>query len=463
MKLRLSELWRWDGTVDRSTYALIGVMGFAIKHNLDRVMATLVFHRPWGLFNYWTPLGRAVQMVSFSREDQLFLGTMLTMAVPFIWVGVVLTLRRLRAIGLPAGWVALFFIPAINLVFFALLSVLPSRAEEELKKPLRGGPVKPFLDKLIPDHPLGSAAMALLLISPFGVVATLLGTKTFSQYGWGLFVGLPFCLGLGSVLLDGYHRPHSYPRCLLVSWLTILLTSLALLALAIEGVFCLVMAAPMAVVLAAVGGSLGYLIQRRSRTAGETGMTLLVVLLSIPAFLGAERATPLEPSLLRVRTAIEVKAPPEVVWRNVVAFAQLPPPSEWLFRMGIAYPMRAEIQGHGAGAVRHCVFSTGAFVEPIEVWDEPRLLKFSVTENPSPMQEWTPYKDLHPPHLDGFLTSRAGQFLLTPRPGGRTRLEGTTWYYHHMWPASYWQLWSDWIIHKIHLRVIQHIKHLSEL
>jgi hypothetical protein len=112
--------------------------------------------------------------------------------------------------------------------------------------------------------------------------------------------------------------------------------------------------------------------------------------------------------------------------------------------------------------VRECVFSTGAFEEPIHVWNEPRLLKFSVTSNPPPMEEWTPYKHIHPPHLDGFLVSRGGQFLLTPMPGGHTRLEGTTWYHHHMWPATYWQLWSDYIIHKIHLRVLRHIQHQSE-
>jgi hypothetical protein len=78
------------------------------------------------------------------------------------------------------------------------------------------------------------------------------------------------------------------------------------------------------------------------------------------------------------------------------------------------------------------------------------------------MQEWTVYSEIHPRHLNGFLISRQGQFLLTPLPGGRTRLEGTTWYQHHLWPAAYWQLWSDEIIHRIHRRVLNHIKRLSE-
>jgi len=107
--------------------------------------------------------------------------------------------------------------------------------------------------------------------------------------------------------------------------------------------------------------------------------------------------------------------------------------------------------------VRRCVFSTGAFIEPIEVWEAPRLLKFSVEQNPAPLEEWTPYEHVTPPHLRGFLVSRGGQFHLVPLPGGRTLLEGTTWYRHTMWPAAYWRLWSDHIIHQIHLRVLRYI------
>ena len=42
MKRWLLYLWRWDGTVDRGPYALIGLVGFALKHNLDRLLATVV-------------------------------------------------------------------------------------------------------------------------------------------------------------------------------------------------------------------------------------------------------------------------------------------------------------------------------------------------------------------------------------------------------------------------------------
>jgi hypothetical protein len=66
------------------------------------------------------------------------------------------------------------------------------------------------------------------------------------------------------------------------------------------------------------------------------------------------------------------------------------------------------------------------------------------------------------PHLDGFLIARRGEFRLTEIAGGRTRLEGTTWYQHHLWPAAYWRLWSDAVIHRIHRRVLEHIKRSAE-
>src|SRR5213079_1054917 len=82
--------------------------------------------------------------------------------------------------------------------------------------------------------------------------------------------------------------------------------------------------------------------------------------------------------------------------------------------------------------------------------------------NPAPLNEVSPYGNIQPPHLHGYFVSEAGQFLLTPLPGGRTRLEGTTWYRHNLEPAGYWRWWSDYVIHTIHMRVLNHVKKLAE-
>jgi uncharacterized membrane protein YhaH (DUF805 family) len=456
----LSGLWRWDGTIDRGPYALIGLLGFAIKNNLDRLVAVLVFHRSWSILSYWIPSGKIVSINALSSADARFFAALTAMALPFIGVGVVLTAKRLRSIGLPSWLVVLFFAPFVNLLFFLLLSLLPSRQQANRAEGPPPAPI-PFLDRLIPDDPWGSAALAVVLTVMTGALAALLGTRLLATYGWGLFVALPFCLGLGSVLLYSYHGPRSYSSCVQVACFSVILAGLVLLLVAAEGLTCLLMALPIVLPLAGMGGSLGYAIQRRPLASGSPSLLLLVTLYG-PGLMGVEHIARPRAPLFAVRTAIEVNAPPQEVWKRVVAFSEIAQPREWFFRTGIAYPIRAEISGHGAGAIRRCMFTTGPFVEPIEIWDEPRLLRFTVTSNPVPMAEWSPYTAIHPRHLDGFLVSRQGQFLLRPLPGGRTLLEGTTWYQHHLWPAEYWRLWSDAIIHRIHLRVLKHVKQLAE-
>ena len=78
------------------------------------------------------------------------------------------------------------------------------------------------------------------------------------------------------------------------------------------------------------------------------------------------------------------------------------------------------------------------------------------------MSEWSPYAKLTPKHLHGYFVSEEGQFRLIPLGDNRTQLEGTTWYQHGLWPAEYWRWWSDAIIHRIHLRVLAHIRTLAE-
>jgi hypothetical protein len=163
-----------------------------------------------------------------------------------------------------------------------------------------------------------------------------------------------------------------------------------------------------------------------------------------------------------VESAIIVHAPPDVVWERVIAFPPLPPPTGLLFRAGIAAPLAATIDGAGVGAVRRCEFTTGTFVEPIEVWRPGRELSFSVVSQPDPMRELTLYPGPRPPHLDGYLQSTRGQFVLEPLPDGSTKLIGRTWYRVHMDPVPYWRLWGDRIIHAIHLRVLEHVAALAE-
>jgi hypothetical protein len=187
------------------------------------------------------------------------------------------------------------------------------------------------------------------------------------------------------------------------------------------------------------------------------------MLLFVPLLMGTEGLKPQQPPLLQVRTQIEINAPPDRVWKFLTSFPTLPTPTEWPFRVGIAYPIRSTLEGSGLGARRECQFSSGDFVEPIQVWDENRRLRFSISGEPLVMEELSPYGHIHTRHIDGqYFQAQDAEFLLTPLPNGHTLLTGTSRYRNRMWPTPYWRLWSDAIVHQIHLRVFGHIKRLAE-
>jgi hypothetical protein len=457
MKIAFADLLRPTGTIDRGTYALVGVLGFALKHNLDRLVATYGFNRAWGLFNYWVPIRDGARITNLHGSEAKFLATMVALSLPFIWVGVTLTLKRLRSASLPPHLIVLFFVPFLNLLFFLCLCLVPSRESAVIPSEISVRR-RSRLIELVPESAFGSASVSLLITVPVGLGAALFGTLILTYYGWGLFVGIPFTMGFTSSLIYGLRQPRGLTSCVGVACLSCVLFGMALMALAVEGLFCIVMLLPLALPLAAFGGIFGFLLQRRRWMQSGAPAFISILMLLSPGVEWTEHVVAPTPPVCVVRSAIDIQAPPERVWQQVVAFTEIPPPTEWLFRAGIAYPIRAEMLGSGVGAERHCVFSTGAFVEPIEIWEEPRRLKFSVESNPAPMKEWTPYSHIEPPHLHGFFVSSGGQFLLTPLPDGGTHLEGTTWYRHTLWPAAYWKLWSDAIVHKIHMRVLKHIR-----
>lgn len=308
---------------------------------------------------------------------------------------------------------------------------------------------------------LGSALVGTAATAALAVVCTFLGANVLGEYGFALFLGVPFCLGLLATLVYGYSAPRELGECVTVSFTAVGVASLALVAVALEGVICVVMAAPLTLGLAGLGAVVGYRWQRHGEPRPQPPVIGAVMMLA-PALLGIDSLDRPNPPLQPVSTEIVVAAPPAEVWEHVVAVDRLPPPSELVFKLGIAYPTHATISGRGVGAIRRCTFTTGDFVEPITVWRPGRRLEFAVTEQPAAMRELSPHGNVHAPHLDGFLQSERGRFDLIALGDGRTLLRGTTWYRNRMWPQRYWRVWSDALVHRIHSRVLTHVARLAE-
>lgn len=279
-------------------------------------------------------------------------------------------------------------------------------------------------------------------------------------YGWSLFAVLPVLVGLLSAFLLSFRRQVSLWAAYGAGVASLVLIGILMLTLAFEGLICLAMAFPLALLLALPGTLLGRWLGSTAQGKPQAALPAVLVL-AFPLLVAFEQSTTPEAPLRAVTTRVTVAAPIAEAWRTVIAFPQITAPPTGVFRLGIAYPLAARIEGSGVGALRYCEFSTGPFVEPITTWQEPTLLAFDVRSAPAPMQELSPYGALDVPHLHGFLRSEKGQFRLEPASGG-TVIEGTTWYRHELSPQWYWGPISDYLIHRIHERVLHHIAETVE-
>ena len=432
--------------VSRAAYALSGFGLMGLKYAVEALVIHQVTGRWLTPLDYLNPV--LSQRLPSTAGEPWLVPALLAWTLPFLWVGVSMTIRRAEDANVTSLVALLFFLPLVNYGLMLTLCALPSRP----RTPWWGVWREPA-----PGEAMRHAAAGAALGIAIAVAMTTVSIYAFGSYGTTLFFGTPFAMGMAAAYVLNRRVARGAGVTAMVAVLTVVGAGGVILLFALEGLLCLMMAVPPAITLALLGAWLGR--GMALRTGADT-RGLAMALAPLPLLAGVEAHRP-PPPVGEVVSVVHVAAPPEVVWRHVVSFSELDAPPAWLFRLGVAYPVRATIDGAGVGAVRRCEFSTGAFVEPITTWDEPRRLAFDVVAQPPAMHEWSPYRTVAARHLDGYLAVSGGEFRLSP-DGGGTRLEGRTRYAMRVFPAAYWRLWSDAIIHGIHGRVLDHVRALAE-
>lgn len=440
----LARVAGFTAPVGRRHYLGVGALLMALKYVVEAWVVHTWTGGAYPVSVFLSPLlsARAEALAGLQEGGVLFWAVW---TLPFAWIGTSMSVRRARDAGLPGAVGLLFLFPFVNALVMAAGAVLPSRPVAPRPLPLAGS------DRVVWSALVGVAAGTTVGLGMVGLSVYGLG-----EYGGALFVGTPTLMGTTAGFLLNLRRPQGVGANLLVGTLTVTICAGLLLLFALEGAICIAMAAPICLVMSLFGVALGRAL------AAVDGRVGLIASQAVLPLLAVVEPPPTQERMVESRVVVD--APPERVWDAVLGFGgvELPPPPEWYFRAGVAYPVRARIEGEGVGAVRRCEFSTGAFVEPIHTWDPPRRLGFDVTESPPTMHEWSLWERVHAPHLDGILRSRHGEFELRPMAGGGTELVGRTWYVFDMAPGAYWGLWSDAAIHAIHGRVLRHVAAVAE-
>ena len=290
------------------------------------------------------------------------------------------------------------------------------------------------------------------------LVAVALGTLVFGVYGYGLFLLTPVVIGATAAYIANYKGDIGRGLTTLSVMTALALGGVGLVLVALEGIVCIVMAAPLAIIAAWAGGELGRAIALHKRGSPKQLVSCLAL---VPLVFAVEHVLPTTTSFETVQT-IEVHAPPEAVWRSILSTDPVDGPLALPFRLGVGYPIRGEVIGEGVGAVRRGEFSTGTAIERITEWEPNRKLAFVVVEDIPAMRELSPYDHVHAPHVVGYFRTMQTSFELVRRSDGHTEIIVRTSHELRLDPVLYWLPMARWVVHENNARVLAHIRRHAE-
>jgi hypothetical protein len=288
--------------------------------------------------------------------------------------------------------------------------------------------------------------------------AVAVGALGFGGYGFGMFFVSPFLIGAVTAYVANRAEDIGTRRTSHIVAGATALGGISLVLTALEGMVCIVMASPLAIGVALLGGLFGRAIAlRRQRPANQA----LSVFVFLPVVYALELLLPSAIDFDSLQT-VNVDAPPEAVWKSLLRMDMTDEPLTLPFRLGLAYPMRGEVIGEGVGALRRGEFSTGIAIERVTEWVPTRKLAFVVEIDVPSMRELSPYPNMHTPHLFGYFRTGITSFELVPQPDGRTQIIERTSHQLKLDPVLYWLPMARWIVDANNARVLAHIKRQAE-
>ena len=283
----------------------------------------------------------------------------------------------------------------------------------------------------------------------FGDVFTIM-TITF------IFV-VPAVIGFLTVyLMDDV---PSWGRSLVVPWVPALLTIGGAVLLAWEGIICAVVWAPVALLLASVGG----VIARAARGSGQRRPLVLVSVAVLPVVLAPIESRAPDP--VRTRTVadrIEIVADADAVWAEIREVAPIRPSElggSLAYRLGFPRPIEARLEGEGVGAVRYATFEGGVtFVERVTEWDEGRSLAFTIDASAIPSTTF----DQHVAVGGRYFDVLTGRYWIEPAGPGRVVLHLTSEQRLATRFNGYTRLWTDRFMGDIQETILRVIRDRAE-
>jgi uncharacterized membrane protein YhaH (DUF805 family) len=438
----------FEGKIRRLPYALLSLGLFFSQHLVTILVFDIERRRLAIDWTFYATSLRALVTQSASTDLTLILALAYFLLVA--WALAALAFRRAADADISEWIAAAAVAPIVQIPVILLLCALPSSGVE---RPPRER--DPYDER---DISWVAAAQGVVAGMALTLLAVTFGALVFGAYGFGMFFVSPLVIGAVTGYFANRRGDIGVGRTMrLVCWAT-LFGGAGLVVAALEGAVCIVMAAPLGIVAAMLGGVLGRAMAVATTRPASHTVSAFVLL---PVVFGLEAVFPPLASFDTVQT-ITIDAPLDAVWRSVVDMGNIDEPVSLPFRLGMAYPVRGEVVGEGVGASRYSEFSTGVAIERVTEWIPERKLAFVVEKDVPAMRELSPYAHVHAPHVVGYFRTREASFELVAREGGRTEIVERTSHELRLDPTLYWLPLARLVVAENNARVLQHIKHRAE-
>jgi len=304
----------------------------------------------------------------------------------------------------------------------------------------------------------GASLLGVALGAAYGFVARLAVGRsslagTYAVMTLGFLVLVPFAMGYLTVRSV---RSPSLAFRVLAPWVPCLIVVAAAWLVGAEGSICIVMALPLMLPLASIGGIVG------ASQAGRLSAALPVVALLPWVMMPLERGRPAVKRFVTTTTSITIAAPPATVWPLVVSVDSITPREQRraLFStIGFPKPIAATLDRPGVGGVRTAAFERGiVFRETIIAWEPERRIRFTIFPDAIPATTLDPHVAIGGPYFD-VLT---GTYELHPLGDGGTQLVLTS--EHRVSTAfnPYAVWWADRIMRSIQTNILGVLRERAE-
>ncbi len=390
---------------------------------------------------FWLSPMPTVMDVLLQPRPALVSGGFFICLLASVFLGI-FSFRRANFAG-RGHWLAQFaLVPTIQLGAIFALAVLP-----------RSTVIEP-LDQAAEDR-RGDQRQALIGVGGgmvLIVAAVIVSANMLGAYGLGLFVFTPLLVGFTTGYSVNSPQPTSKSRTGGLVVLAGLLGTLTLLMFALEGFMCIVLIAPLAALLGLIGGLIGRALALRLRHPGHPLFSIAI----LPLALLIDSALP-PAVVMNVSEDIVIAATPVAIWKALISNRPVDREPGLVGLAGLAVPIASHLTGEGVGALRVGTFSTGTARERITLWQPRHALAFRGESHAPAMEEMSPYRIVHAPHVDGYFDTLETRFILTPLAGGHTRLTVKSRHILRIEPIPYWQPIARWAIQQNMRRVLLEI------